>query len=117
MTSCLCCLNVPWKLYSSRGISAWGDRMWMFAVGLFMVRYFQIKNLFCFTNSVNGGNSKFVYLLQVELSPGSLKWPAIYGLTQSLTVVFAGSVIGRWVDRTPRWNGLCQFNYNSDQPY
>jgi hypothetical protein len=43
--------------------------------------------------------------IQVELSPGSLKWPAIYGLTQSLTVVFAGSIIGRWVDRTHRWKG------------
>lgn len=70
-----CFRDLPWKLYASRVISAWGDRMWMFAVGLFMV----------------------------ELSPGSLKWPAIYGLTQSLTVVFAGSTIGRWVDRSPRW--------------
>lgn len=42
----------------------------------------------------------------MELSPGSLKWPAIYGLTQSLAVVVAGSVIGQWVDRTPRWNGI-----------
>ncbi len=35
MVSCMG--DVPWKLYSSRVISAWGDRMWMFAVGLFMV--------------------------------------------------------------------------------
>ncbi|XP_046645830.1 solute carrier family 40 member 1-like [Daphnia pulicaria] len=70
-----CFQDVPWKIYLSRMISAWGDRMWMFAVGLFMI----------------------------ELSPGSLKWPAIYGLTQSLAVVFTGSVIGRWVDRSPRW--------------
>nr|CAH0102249.1 unnamed protein product [Daphnia galeata] len=82
-----CFQNVPWKLYSSRVISAWGDRMWMFAVGLFMV----------------------------ELSPGSLKWPAIYGLTQSLTVVFSGSVIGRWVDRTPRWNGSMHDSYSFDK--
>ncbi|EFX70364.1 putative ferroportin [Daphnia pulex] len=72
-----CFQDVPWKLYSSRMISAWGDRMWMFAVGLFMV----------------------------ELSPsGSLKWPAIYGLTKSLAVVILGSSIGRWIDRTSRWN-------------
>ncbi|XP_046459342.1 solute carrier family 40 member 1-like [Daphnia pulex] len=72
-----CFQDVPWKIYSSRMISAWGDRMWMFAVGLFMV----------------------------ELSPsGSLKWPAIYGLTKSLAVVILGSSIGRWIDRTSRWN-------------
>nr|CAH0102250.1 unnamed protein product [Daphnia galeata] len=72
-----CFQNVPWKLYSSRMISAWGDRMWMFAVGLFMV----------------------------ELSPsGSLKWPAIYGLTKSLAVVIVASSIGHWIDRSLRWN-------------
>lgn len=32
-----CFRDVPWKLYCSRAIAAWGDRMWMFAVGLFMV--------------------------------------------------------------------------------
>jgi len=67
--------RTPWKLYGSRLISSWGDRMWSFAVGLFMI----------------------------ELSPGSLQWPAIYGLTVSLSVVFCGSTIGRWVDQNPRW--------------
>ena len=69
--------RTPWKLYGSRLISSWGDRMWSFAVGLFMI----------------------------ELSPGSLQWPAIYGLTVSLSVVFCGSTIGRWVDQNPRWKG------------
>ena len=69
--------KVPWKLYGSRLISSWGDRMWSFAVGLFMI----------------------------ELSPGSLKWPAVYGLALSLSVVFCGPAIGRWVDRNQRWRG------------
>ena len=56
-----------------------------------------------------------IFSLQVELSPGSLKWPAIYGLTQSLAVVFSGSVIGRWVDRTPRWNGSMHDSYSFDK--
>ena len=73
-----CLDSVPWKLYLSRLVSAWGDRMWMFAVGLFMM----------------------------ELSPGTLKWPAIYGLTRSLAVVFFAPVIGRWIDSSPRWRGM-----------
>ena len=69
--------KTPWKLYASRLISSWGDRMWSFAVGLFMI----------------------------ELSPGSLKLPAIYGLTLSLSVVVCGPAVGRWVDRNQRWRG------------
>lgn len=70
-----------WKLYANRLISSWGDRMWSFAVGLFMI----------------------------ELSPGSLKWPAIYGLALSLSVVFCGSAVGRWVDKNQRWRGELSF--------
>ena len=69
--------KMPWKLYASRAISSWGDRMWSFAVALFMI----------------------------ELSSGSLMWPAIYGLTRSLSVVFLGPAIGQWVDRNQRWPG------------
>lgn len=94
-----CFNDVPWKLYSSRVISAWGDRMWMFAVGLFMANLIK-------TNDILNIKALTYTFLQVELSPGSLKWPAIYGLTQSLAVVFAGSIIGQWIDRTPRWNGI-----------
>ena len=49
----------------------------------------------------------------MELSPGSLKWPAIYGLTNALAVVVLGSSIGRWVDRTPRWHGIKIKKYKS----
>ncbi len=28
--------DVPWKIYISRGLSAWGDRMWSYGSGLFM---------------------------------------------------------------------------------
>ena len=78
-----CFEDVPWKLYGSRGISSWGDRMWMFAVGLFMI----------------------------ELSPGSLKWTAIYGLSQSLSIILIAPVIGRWVDRTPRFGGSASVSF------
>ncbi len=28
--------DIPWKIYVSRGLSAWGDRMWTYGSGLFM---------------------------------------------------------------------------------
>ncbi len=28
--------DIPWKIYISRALSAWGDRMWSYGSGLFM---------------------------------------------------------------------------------
>ena len=28
--------QIPWKIYLSRALSAWGDRIWAFSVGIFM---------------------------------------------------------------------------------
>ena len=54
--------------------SAWGDRMWSFAVGLILVK----------------------------LTPGSLRLAAIYGLVLSSTAVLFAPVIGDWIDRKRR---------------
>lgn len=67
------------QLYTLRCVSAWGDRMWMFSVGLFLA----------------------------QLSPGSLTWPAAYALVQSLAIVMTAPLLGRWVDQTtPRIKGI-----------
>ncbi len=31
--------GIPWKIYISRALSAWGDRMWSYGAGLFMTAY------------------------------------------------------------------------------
>ena len=54
--------------------SAWGDRMWNFAVGLYLVK----------------------------LTPGSLRLAAIYGLVLSSAAVLFAPVIGDWIDRKRR---------------
>lgn len=58
----------------SHGLSAWGDRMWAFAVGIFLML----------------------------LTPNDLRLTAIYGLSVSLSVVVFGTLVGDWVDATPR---------------
>ncbi|XP_013776717.1 solute carrier family 40 member 1-like [Limulus polyphemus] len=68
-------LKTPYfKMYCSHALSAWGDRMWTFAVGLYLV----------------------------QLYPSSLRVTAIFGLAASLSVIILGSSIGNWVDRNPR---------------
>lgn len=54
--------------------SAWGDRMWSFAVGLYMIK----------------------------LTPGSLQLAAIYGLVLTGSGVLFAPVVGDWIDRTKR---------------
>lgn len=54
--------------------SAFGDRLWNFAVGLYLVK----------------------------LTPGSLQLTAIYGLVVAATAIFISPAIGGWIDRTPR---------------
>ncbi|XP_067648892.1 ferroportin-like [Haliotis asinina] len=61
-------------VYCSHFLSAWGDRMWAFAVGLFLIK----------------------------ISPESLQLTASYGLTSGLSVLLLGALIGDWVDNTPR---------------
>ena len=61
-------------LYTSALLSAWGDRMWEFAVSLFMM----------------------------DVGHNSLMLISIYGVTTEVAGVFLGPYVGRVVDRTPR---------------
>lgn len=62
------------RLYISHGLSAWGDRMWEFAIAL----------------------------LLINIWPGSLLLVALYGLIVASAVVFCGPLIGEWVDHSNR---------------
>ena len=66
--------GIPWQIYLSRALSAWGDRIWDFSLGIFM-------NL---------------------LSPESLRLAAIQGFVINISVIFFGSAIGNWIDRNKR---------------
>ena len=67
-------VQVSFIIYLSRGLSAWGDRLWAFGIGIFM-------NL---------------------LGPKDLRLVAVYGFSTSISVIFIGATIGRWIDRTER---------------
>ena len=67
-------MKIPWKIYVSRALSAWGDRLWSFGAGIFMV----------------------------ELAPENLRLVSIYGLVLSISVIIFGASIGNWIDKTPR---------------
>lgn len=54
--------------------SAWGDRLWTFAVGLYLVK----------------------------LTPGSLQLTAIYGLVLTSTAFMFSPIIGNWIDSKNR---------------
>lgn len=56
-----------------------GDRMWNFAVSLFLVKM---------------------------AKDSQLRLSATYGLVSSLAVILLGAVIGRYIDRIPRFKGL-----------
>lgn len=55
-----------------------GDRMWNFAVAVFLV----------------------------ELYGNSLLLTAVYGLVVAGSVLLLGAIIGNWVDRNPRLKGM-----------
>ncbi|KAH9518527.1 hypothetical protein Btru_017057 [Bulinus truncatus] len=61
-------------VYFSHFLSAWGDRMWAFGVGLFLI----------------------------NISSDSLQLTAVYGLSMSLNVLLFGALVGDIVDETPR---------------
>lgn len=66
--------DIPWKIYGSRFLSAWGDRLWSFGAGIFMV----------------------------DLDPDNLRLVAIYGLVLSISVIIFGAYIGKWIDQSKR---------------
>ena len=48
-----------------------------------------------------------VTLLLATLYPGSLLLPGVFGLVLALLAALLGTVLGDWVDRTPRMRGVC----------
>eukprot|EP00048_Salpingoeca_helianthica_P019486 m.244934 g.244934 ORF g.244934 m.244934 type:complete len:611 (+) comp34197_c0_seq1:92-1924(+) len=62
------------RLYVSHTLAAWGDRMWDFAIALFMI----------------------------EIWPSSILMAAVYGLCSTATIVLLGPVAGNFVDTHPR---------------
>ena len=66
--------RIPYKMYLSRALSAWGDRMWDFGGGLFMM----------------------------GLHYDDLRLVAIYGFARCFTVIVFGAAIGNWIDRSER---------------
>lgn len=64
----------PWKVYFAHGLSTWGDNMWWFAGGCYMMK----------------------------LDHMSLRLTATYGLVIAASVICLGASIGRWIDRSPR---------------
>uniref|UniRef100_A0A8C5Q9S2 Solute carrier family 40 member n=1 Tax=Leptobrachium leishanense TaxID=445787 RepID=A0A8C5Q9S2_9ANUR len=66
--------SAKFLMYLGHSLSTWGDRMWHFAVALFLV----------------------------ELYGNSLLLTAVYGLVVAGSVLLLGAIIGDWVDKNPR---------------
>ncbi|XP_069011013.1 solute carrier family 40 member 1 [Embiotoca jacksoni] len=66
--------SAKFLIYMGHALSTWGDRMWNFAVAVFLV----------------------------ELYGNSLLLSAVYGLVVAGSVLLLGAIIGDWVDRNPR---------------
>jgi len=73
--------SIPWIIYLSRALSAWGDRLWSFGIGIFM-------NV---------------------LGPRNLRLVAIYGFSTSISVIIFGAYLGSWVDKTSRLSAAKTF--------
>ena len=65
---------IIWKLYLSRLLSAWGDRLWSFGFGLFLFR---------------------MHSTDLSLVAG-------YGLAMSLSNILFLANVGTWIDKTSR---------------
>merc|ERR1712110_791098 len=62
------------RVYGAHSLSTWGDNMWWFAGGCYML----------------------------ELRRESLRLTATYGLVIAASVILFGASVGRWIDRTRR---------------
>jgi len=65
---------MPWRVYGAHTLSTWGDNMWWFAGGCYML----------------------------ELRSEDLRLTAIYGLVIAASVIIFGASVGRWIDKTKR---------------
>ena len=68
---------MPWRVYGAHSLSTWGDNMWWFAGGCYML----------------------------ELRSQDLRLTATYGLVIAASVIIFGASVGRWIDRTKRLTG------------
>ncbi len=75
-------LDLSNQMYTDRPYFLQGDRMWMYAISIFLI----------------------------ALTPGSFLFTAIYGLAVSLSVVAFGTLVGDWIDITPRLKGILYCN-------
>uniref|UniRef100_A0A3B1J916 Solute carrier family 40 member n=1 Tax=Astyanax mexicanus TaxID=7994 RepID=A0A3B1J916_ASTMX len=66
--------SAKFLIYLGHALSTWGDRMWNFAVAVFLV----------------------------ELYGDNLLLTAVYGLVVAGSVLLLGAIIGDWVDKNPR---------------
>jgi len=64
----------PWRVYSAHALSTWGDNMWWFAGGCYML----------------------------ELHKEDLRLTATYGLVIAASVILFGASVGRCIDKTRR---------------
>ena len=64
----------PWSIYTAHALSTWGDNMWWFAGGCFIM----------------------------ELHKDSLRLTATYGMVIAASVILFGAYVGRWIDKTGR---------------
>ena len=69
--------EIPWRVYLAHSLSTWGDNMWWFAGGVFML----------------------------HLQNQDLRLTAIYGLVIAASVIVFGASLGKWIDRTQRLFG------------
>ena len=69
--------EAPWRVYCAHALSTWGDNMWWFAGGCYML----------------------------ELHKESLRLTATYGLVIAASVILFGASVGRWIDKTRRLTG------------
>merc|ERR1719158_2036865 len=67
-------VETPWRVYSAHALSTWGDNMWWFAGGCYML----------------------------EMHKESLRLTAIYGLVIAASVILFGASVGRFIDKTRR---------------
>ena len=65
-------------IYMGHALSSWGDRVWYFAIPLFLT----------------------------DLNPESLFLTALYGLVMSTSVFFGVPMVGRWIDKTHRLKAM-----------
>jgi len=70
-----------WMLYCSRALTAWGDRLWAFGLGLLLFRIY----------------------------PENLQLLAAYGFANCTTSILFGASIGNWIDASERFKAAKTF--------